>query len=297
MDAPLLCIDAGGTHTRARLLAPGGTMLAEARSGPGNVSTDPAGAAASLAACWDAVATAAGLDRDRSDHVDLVAGMAGTLAAAQLARFQAACLPFRRRVLMTDGYAALVGAGGGRPSALLVAGTGVAGHRLFADGTSTLRDGWGWLVGDRGSAVWLGLRALRHALAALDGVAPSGALAEAVLATAAREAGGLRPWLADMRPDRLGALAPLVFAAEATDAAAAGLVERGLQHLAALSRQLDLSAELPFYLAGGLAAVIGPRLAARLQHPVLAPAGDALHGCWLVATGQAPVERRVETVQ
>ena len=294
MDAPLLCIDAGGTHTRARLVAPDGAVLAEARSGPGNVSTDPLGAAASVAACWDEAATLAGLDRAAPERVDLAAGMAGTLAATQLVRFEAACLPFRRRVVMTDGYAALIGAGGGKPCALLVVGTGVAGHRLFADGSSVLRDGWGWLLGDRGSAVWLGLGALRHALAALDGVEMRGPLADSVLEAARREAGGLRPWLVDMRPARLGALAPLVFAAEAGDPAAAELVGRGLQQLADLARQLELSPDLPFYLAGGLAPVIGARLGARLPCAALTPEADARHGCWLVATGRAPGERRVE---
>jgi N-acetylglucosamine kinase-like BadF-type ATPase len=52
---------------------------------------------------------------------------------------------------------------------LLLAGTGAAAVR-FAGGAPERRcDGYGWLLGDEGSAVWIGVRALRAVLAALDG--------------------------------------------------------------------------------------------------------------------------------
>ena len=65
--------------------------------------------------------------------------------------FLAACPPFARSCSMSDGYAALIGAGSGAPCSLLIMGTGIAGHRLFANGWSIQRDAWGWIAGDRGS--------------------------------------------------------------------------------------------------------------------------------------------------
>jgi N-acetylglucosamine kinase-like BadF-type ATPase len=57
----------------------------------------------------------------------------------------------------------------GSAGALLLSGTGALAAR-FAGGEVERRcDGYGWLLGDEGSAVWIGLRALRAVLAALDG--------------------------------------------------------------------------------------------------------------------------------
>ena len=52
---------------------------------------------------------------------------------------------------------------------LLLAGTGAA-AAAFADRRIVRRcDGYGWVLGDEGSAVWLGLHGVRAALAAWDG--------------------------------------------------------------------------------------------------------------------------------
>ena len=124
--------------------------------------------------------------------------------------FVAACPPFSRHCVMSDGYAALIGAGSGAPCSLIIIGTGVAGHRLYANGLSIQRDAWGWIAGDRGSGSWIGQKALRHCLAALDGVAPQDGLSRAVLSAI----GGVETlrggWMRDLGPERLGALAPLV---------------------------------------------------------------------------------------
>ena len=114
---------------------------------------------------------------------------------------------------MSDGYAALIGASGGAPAGLIIAGTGVAGHRLFADGSSIERDGWGWVGGDRGSGAWVGQRALRHALAVADGLEPRDGLAEAVFAALRAISPAPRGWVPLLGPERLGAMAPLVLRA------------------------------------------------------------------------------------
>ncbi len=75
--------------------------------------------------------------------------------------------PWRRSAcaVVSDAVASLVGALGGlRPGAVVAAGTGaVAFGSDFAD-TWTKVDGWGHVLGDRGSAAWVGLEGLRAAL-------------------------------------------------------------------------------------------------------------------------------------
>ena len=120
---------------------------------------------------------------------------------------------------------------------VLAAGTGAV-AALVDDGELVRRtSGRGYLVGDEGSAVWLGIEGVRAALLALDGRGPRTILSESVpealgvstrddVATAITDAVYGRP------PADLGRLAPVVVAATGTgDAVATSLIEDGARHL------------------------------------------------------------------
>ena len=201
---------------------------------------------------------------------------------------------------MSDGYAALIGAGLGAPCSLIIIGTGVAGHRLYANGLSIQRDAWGWLAGDRGSGCWIGRKALRHFFAALDGVVPKDGLSSAVL----HAIGGVEKlregWMKDLGPHRLAALAPLVIEqANAGDETARRIRDRAIEHLAA-TIGVVAGPDAPLYAAGGLVPSLRPLLEQKTGLRIFEPNGDALTGCWLVGTGNAPEERALifgETVE
>ena len=287
----VFCVDGGGTRSRARLFDQSGSVLASATSGPCNPSTDKARALQSLNELWRSCCDTHARDPGEVTGVVLAIGAAGLYVPSACAAFLAECPPFSAPLAMTDGYAALIGAGLGEASALMIVGTGVAGHRLYSDGRSIQRDAWGWVAGDRGSGAWLGRAGLRHAVAALDGVVPRDDLARAIIAAI----GGARAladgWLRGLTPDRLGALAPVVLDAAARGEDAARVIrDRAVSHLARLAGVLDATA-VPLYAAGGVADVLRPFLEDAIQRPVLRPEADALTGCWLVATGRAPPER------
>jgi len=288
------CVDAGGSRCRGRIVASGGRVLAEGEQGPCNPATDFTRAVSSLTQLWQACAAAAGRDPATVSAVTLALGGAGLCAPPVRRRLLAAAPRFGRTVVMSDGYAALIGAGGGGPCGLIIVGTGVAGHRLYPDGRSIQRDGWGWIGGDRGSGAWLGQRALRHALKVLDGVLPRDDCSDIVLAALGAASPDASGWLLGMGPERLAALAPLVLAAaERGDATAARMLDRAVAHLAELANTLDLQPTDTLYLAGGLAAVMRPRLARLLEREVAPPGADALAGCHLVAIGAAPPEHLI----
>ena len=287
----IFCVDAGGTHCRGRLHDAAGALAAEGQAGPCNPSTDLAQAVANLTALWrDCARTPAG-------ETVLAIGGAGLFARTVRQDFLAGIPPFAAATVMSDGYAALIGAGGGKPGALIIAGTGVVAHRLYPDGRSMQRDGWGWIAGDRGSGAWIGQRALRHALAMVDGLVPRDPLGEAVLAVLREDDKRLGGWLIGMGPARLAALAPLVLqAAERGEPVAVRIVARAVEHLAALAGTLDLGAGDPLFLAGGLGTEFRVPVATLLGRPVLAPAADAMEGCRLVASGAAPAENAIDTL-
>lgn len=291
---PILCIDGGGTRCRARLVDAQGRTLAQAEDGPCNPSTDTARATASTLAVWRRCAADAGLDADNTGATVLAIGAAGLYVPSARERFLAALPSFARTVTMSDGYAALIGAGGGKPCGLIIMGTGIAGHRLWPDGSSVQRDAWGWIGGDRGSGAWMGRKALRHMLAVLDGVRPADGLSAQVLATFGGLA-KLHETMVGMGPDRLGTLAPLVLAAAGEGVVSAVRIrDKAIDHLAALARVLDIGPGDMLYAAGGLAAIFAAPLGDKLGHAVSIPAADAMQGGYLVAIGRAPVERVVD---
>ena len=227
-------VDAGATSTRCVVATVDGVVVGRGTGAGANPHSSGGDVAGSLAAALrEALSTA---DR-RGVRLGVVGG-AGSAGAAREAFRTAAASAWSAAgltgevVTVTDLEVAFV-AGTPEPGGvLLLSGTGALAAR-FADGVLERRcDGYGWLLGDEGSAVWIGVRALRAVLAALDGRGEPTALLDA----ACGELGVPRPadppggeevaqrlvGAAFARPPAaLGALAPAVgAAAEAGDAVA-----------------------------------------------------------------------------
>jgi glucosamine kinase len=180
-DAYVVGVDAGGTNSRATIVTVDGVVAGRGH-GPGanpNSSADPAGALTT------AVRSALG-DLDPLLVVGGVFGIAGAGAAglpkavaAATAAWRALGIPGEPEVV-TD-IAVAYAAASPRPAGLVVfAGTG-AGAAVVDDGEVVRRaDAYGWLAGDEGSAVWIGIEAVRAALRAYDGRGAPTTLAESV---------------------------------------------------------------------------------------------------------------------
>jgi glucosamine kinase len=284
------CVDGGGSRSRARLIDSRGQALAEAAAGPCNPGTNFDKAVESVRHLWRQCAASVGRRPEATADVVFALGAAGTYLEGS-DRFVAACPPFTRVSAMSDGYAALIGAGEGKPSSLLIIGTGIAGHKLYPSGLSIQRDAWGWIAGDRGSGSWMGQRAVRHFFAALDGVVPEDGLSRAVSAAIGGIAAIRAGWMRDLGPHKLASFAPVVLQqAEAGDSVARRIRDRAIEHLADLIHVIA-NGGAPLYAAGGLVAPLRAQLSTKVAIPILDPRRDALVGCWLVASGKAPEER------
>lgn len=75
----------------------------------------------------------------------------------------------------------LAGASAGQPGIVVIAGGGSIGYGIDADGREAKAGGMGYLMGDDGSAWWIGLHAIRAAAAAVDRRGPETALLPFVL--------------------------------------------------------------------------------------------------------------------
>jgi glucosamine kinase len=178
-------VDAGGTHTRAAIVTLDGVVAAHG-SGPGANPNSGGDTAQALTA---ALTSALGGMDPRIGPGSIAAGVFGVAGAGAAGRARvvtAATTAWRAAGLegapevVTD-IAVAYAAAADEPAGLVVfAGTG-AGAAVVNDGEIERRaDAYGWLIGDEGSAVWIGREAVRAAMRAYDGRGAATVLAETV---------------------------------------------------------------------------------------------------------------------
>lgn len=290
-----LGVDGGGTHTRLRLTDEQGRLLAEGQAGPSALGQGAEQAWAALGMALQQAAAQAGMATPPWGDCALGLGLSGAASPVNAQAFLAGDPGCARLALDTDGFAALVGAHGGSPGALVIAGTGSVGEALLHDGRRRQVGGWGWQNGDEGSGAWLGLAAVRQAQRVLDGRLPQGALASSVCTIAQRETGLAEPgqallaWSADAGQRRYASLAPLVFAHEGDDPAARHLLARAVSELESLALALDPEGALPLALSGSIAARLAPRLGEPVRGRCVSPEGDAMAGALHLIRAQGPL--------
>jgi glucosamine kinase len=258
-------VDGGGTSTRALVADADGRIL-----GRGEAGASALGQGAEQA--WR--------------HIGEAITRAG-VEGLQLQAFVAADPGVARFTLVTDGLAALLGAHGGRPGALLISGTGSVAEALLPDGSRRMVGGWGWQIGDEGSGAWLGQQAMKLAQAAYDNRAPAGPLVQAVWLQAGRTREQLLGFCAQAGQGGYASLAPHVFEHEADDPAAAALLAEAARALEALA--VAVHPTLPLALAGSIAQRLAPRFSPALQSRRVEPQGEPVTGAlWLIQQQKNP---------
>ena len=284
-------VDAGGTKTRAICLSVDGRVRGSGVAGPANHVTGPLGQARRSIGEAIACATAfAGLGRPLPVAAVCI-GSAGLEHAGEEREGRSLLddhlVQAGRVVLDSDAYVAWAGAFQCRPGVVVIAGTGSMSLGVDAAGRRVKVGGWGWRVGDEGSAYAIAVEAIRAALRTLDGRCDAVLLWEelerfaqqALVDSAGVPLDGdplaVRAWLygTERVPAEIAAFAPAVErAALAGCSVARDVLERAGHELAAAAlavrAQLPDSVPLPVALVGSVLehnAVVGEALAGALQ--------------------------------
>jgi glucosamine kinase len=253
--APIVVgIDAGASKTRAFAVDRAGTVVGRGAGGGGNLLTspDPQGAiAAALAealggrAADAVVLSCAGGDRE----------IERTRGREILTRFA----PPGAKLLVThDAIAALYAGNPTGSGVVLISGTGSIAYGRNEEGEEDRAGGWGYLIGDEGSAVWCGLEALRAISHAVDGRgAPTGMTQLLYQQLGVGEFSDVLPHVYG-RPHPAPAIGAAVRALSSAsaqgDAIANAILQRGANALARAASVVALTIGLPagpVYLAGG----------------------------------------------
>src|SRR5258706_11713438 len=165
MNDVVVGMDAGGTKTRAFAVTRAGLIVGRGAGGGANLlsSPDPQGSIAAalreaLAAKVPAgvVLASAGGEReaDRAKGGAIIAALVGPDVAVEVTH---------------DAKAALYAGNPAGCGVVLISGTGSIAYGRDDQGTEARCGGWGYLVGDEGSAVWMGQEGLRAASYDHDG--------------------------------------------------------------------------------------------------------------------------------
>ena len=280
-------VDGGGSGTRVRLQGRDGRTLGEGEAGPSGLGQGVEQAWRHVMQGLAAAFKSAGLPPAPLSDIALGLGVAGAGVAARHAAFLQADPGFALCVLCNDGVTQLLGAHSGRAGIVVAAGTGSVAAARDEAGHTRQCGGWGYPVGDEGSGAWLGMQAMRHAHAVLDGRQAPSALATAVFDEAGTEAAALLDWCAHAGARRYAELAPRVFnAADAGCATAQALLQAAADELARLVHALQPGAGLagleqvawPVVASGSVGVRLAPLWPAALRARVVQPAGDSMDG-------------------
>lgn len=270
----LIGVDGGGSATRALLARADGVAIGRGQAGPSALGQGIPQAWSQVELAVRKAFDSARLPVPAWEGCALGAGLSGVSNRPWRDAFVARNPGFGRLVAETDSFIMLLGAHGGRPGAIVAAGTGSMGEVLRPDGSRSTVGGWGFPVSDEGSGAWLGLRAVRVAQCALDGRANAGPLARHVWTVCGGDRDTLQAWCDGAGQFAFAQLAPAVFDCEASDPAAAHLLSRAVNALEAIALAIDPQGRLPLAVCGS----VGRRLAGRLSPAVRSRLVDAAAG-------------------
>jgi glucosamine kinase len=177
----------------------------------------------------------------------------------------------------------LMGAHGAAPGAILIAGTGSIAEALRPDGSRATVGGWGFRVDDEGSGGWLGLQAVRHGLAAFDGRINAGPLARRVWMQCGDQREALQAWCQASGQFEYAQLARAVFECEASDPAAARLLQEATAALEELALAIDPRGRLPLAVAGSIGERLVPRMRPAIRSRIVPARAGAAEGALMLA--------------
>jgi glucosamine kinase len=283
----VLGIDGGGTSCRAALATVDGVVIGRAKSGAANIRTDLTGARANIAEAARLAFVDAGRDPELMSRTPAVLGLAGANVGTYRQQLEA-ILPFSQSRVETDAEIALEGAVGPHDGAMAILGTGTA-YMVRHNGKARAIGGWGFQIGDQGGGGRIGRDLLEQTLLAYDGIREGSPLTEAMLAIFRNHPEDVVEFTTHAKPSDFGGFAPKVFEHAAKgDAVALWILDKAVADVEAALDALDLAADAPLCLLGGLAPLYTSRLSARTRLLLREPLGDALSGAVQMAVRAFP---------
>jgi glucosamine kinase len=272
-----LGIDGGGTKCRARIMTVQGKELGIGLGGPANAYQNLTQTQTSILEATLEALKSAGLTADSITQMIAGVGLAGVNVPSVFAAMSHWQHPFKRMHLTTDLHIACLGAHRG-DGAVIVVGTGSCGYSMV-DGKSLMLGGHGFLLGDKGSAAWIGLEAVKAVLLAMDHLGEQTSLSQLLCSDADANAMSLLEKMTHARSSDYAQLAKhVLIAADANDMVAKRILSEGADYLSALAAQLWATHPKRMSLIGGMSAQILPWLSSDIASKISTPMSQPEYG-------------------
>jgi len=279
-------VDGGGTQCRVRLRDAEGRLLGEAEGGPANIRLGLKLVWTNILGALNQALAQAGREPVSRDKISIGLGLAGITDASDVECTIKAGPRFARIDAASDAHTACLGAFSGRDGSILITGTGSAGY-AWVNRTAYTVGGWGFEVGDDGSAAALGREAIRSALHGWDGLMPESDFTRAVILHFGGRPADIIHWVTTAKPRDFGQLAPLTMKyADEGDAIAVRLVQQSAYNLGLYIARLHELGTTKVCLVGGMAKPFAPWLSPWTRSILAEPEHDALDGAILMAHGR-----------
>ena len=240
MSQFFLGVDGGQSSTTALIGDERGRVIGAGRGGPANhvgASEGRKKLVSAIEGCVSAACAEANLDCATVRFTSACLGFSGGPADKEAILKE--ILPADGMIVTDDALIALVGATGGEPGLIVIAGTGSIAFGRNSAGKTARAGGWGFLFGDEGGGFYIVRQALRAALRQEEGWGPATTLHRVLLeAAGARDANDLlhRFYTAEFPRPRIAGLSKLVEqAAQDGDAIAREILQETAEQLATIA--------------------------------------------------------------
>ncbi|OGT08468.1 MAG: hypothetical protein A2X78_01775 [Gammaproteobacteria bacterium GWE2_37_16] len=280
-------VDGGATKSKVIIENSQGQLLGQTRGGPVALRLGVTNSWKVVLATIRMALAEAGLSLDdkRYDfHVGM--GLSGCEITPKYNEFIATEHPFANLVLVSDSYAACLGAHDGADGASIIIGTGTVGYQIQGDKIIQV-SGWGFPHDDQGSGAWLGLKAIELTFKWLDGrLQETSPLLEMIWERFGKDTSEIVTWSNSANSTRFAEITPLVLQQiENKDPIAIRLIQSSAKEIdavgAAIVRRTDEQKALPCTLFGGVSHFIEPWLGEELKKRIVSRKHDATVGAIL----------------
>ncbi|MGR3617449.1 MAG: BadF/BadG/BcrA/BcrD ATPase family protein [Paracoccaceae bacterium] len=273
-DNAVIAVDGGGTRCRLVLEMPSARHAVEV--GSANVTTNFSSATSEILKGLRGLATRAGCTLDDLHSVPAYFGLAG-VTGARVAQHVGDAMPLAHTRVEDDRPSALRGALGARDGAIAHCGTGSF-LALQVGADTRLAGGWGSVLGDESSAMWVGRLALTETLRAADGLVERSPLIEEIHEILGDTA-DIVAFAASAMPSDFGRFARQVTQhADHDDIVARSILQQAADVVAVALPQLGWEPGMALCLTGGIGPVYRDYLPWSLSDALIQPAGEPIDG-------------------
>ncbi|MCD6301746.1 MAG: hypothetical protein J7L82_06745 [Staphylothermus sp.] len=178
----ILVIDIGKTKTFAIIVDSEYNVYCKAVSGAAGIILDKEDIIGNLSSAINECLSKAGISINDLDLISISWSDLDTEKDRERARsiVREMGLPIERTIVEHDAVSAYYAVTWGKPGIAVIAGTGAIAFGINKKGERARSSGWGWIIGDEGSACWIAQRALNAASRAYDGRGPYTTLVERI---------------------------------------------------------------------------------------------------------------------